>query len=226
MRDKECSHISPVVRETSVNVSNTPGLWLRSPLADEVLLQLWGRSQWGLYHNLTRALPLERNSSYWGDRKSRRPADPCESGFPHTSFLGGMSDSTKKLCAILAMSPSDSKLPFSFPFLNTSRFSSTFSVRPKMLVHYITVRRKEFSRLEVMSAVGLYGTCIDNSGKIEFICCEDSYEWKIPGLLITALCPAGRSGARIASILLSHWTFPFKHTPSPSLPSTHTFMGC
>lgn len=45
-----------------------------------------------------------------------------------------------------------------------------------MLVHYITVRRKEFSRLEVMSAVGLYGTCIDNSGKIEFICCEDSYE--------------------------------------------------
>lgn len=87
-----------------------------------------------------------------------------------------MSDSTKKLCAILAMSPSDSKLPFSFPFLNTSRFSSTFSVRPKMLVHYITVRRKEFSRLEVMSAVGLYGTCIDNSGKIEFICCEDSYE--------------------------------------------------
>ena len=45
-----------------------------------------------------------------------------------------------------------------------------------MLVHYITVKRKEFSRLEVMNAVGLYGTCIDHSGKIEFICCEDSYE--------------------------------------------------
>ena len=126
-----------------------------------------------------------------------------------------MSDSTKKLSAILAMSPSDSKLPFSFPFLNNSRFSGTFSVRPKTSVHFNTVRRKEFSRFEVMSAVGFYGTCLDHSRKIEFICCEDSCEWKVPGLLITALGPTGRSRRGFASVLLSHWIFPFKPTFPP-----------
>ena len=80
-------------------------------------------------------------------------------------------------------------------------------MRPKTSVHFNTVRRKEFSRLEVMSAVGFYGTCLDHSRKIEFIFVKILVNEKsqvFSSQLWVLLGDPGWGGSGFASVLLSH----------------------